>query len=68
MPARLIREAGQRFDLTKWPQLYGLAEEAQVNISNLAVRLQRLGLIYLRDGDKTICRSQDEVMRQGPFF
>lgn len=68
MPAWLMREADQRYDLTKWPQLYRLAEEAQVNITNLTVRLQRLGLIYLRDGDKKIYRSQDEVTGQGSLF
>jgi hypothetical protein len=68
MPAWLMREADKRYDLTKWPQLYRLAEEAQVNISNLTVRLQRLGLIYLRDGDKKIYRSQDEATGQGSLF
>jgi hypothetical protein len=68
MPAWLMREANQRYDLTKWPQLYRLAEEAQVNITNLTVRLQRLGLIHLRDGGKKIYRSQDEVTGQGSLF
>jgi hypothetical protein len=52
----------------KWRDLYRLAEEAQVNITNLTVRLQRLGLIYLRDGDKKIYRNQDEVTGQGSLF
>jgi hypothetical protein len=68
MPAWLMEEADQRYDLTKWPELYRLAEDAQVNISNLTVRLQRLGLIYLRDGDKRIYRSQDEVTGQKSLF
>lgn len=68
MPAWLMLEAEQRCDLTKWPTLYGLAEEAQVSISNLTVRLQRLGLIYLRDGDKTIYRSKDEWSGQKGLF
>lgn len=68
MPDWLMREAAERFDLTKWPQLYRLAEEAQVNISNLTVRLRRLGLIYMRDGDKTIYRSEDEFTGQGKLF
>lgn len=68
MPGWLMREAAQRFDLTKWPELYRLAEEAQVNISNLTVRLRRLGLIYLRDGDKTIYRSEDEWSGQKSLF
>lgn len=49
-------------------QLYRLAEEAQVSISNLTVRLRRLGLIYLRDGDKTIYRSEDEFTGQKSLF
>jgi hypothetical protein len=68
MPKWLIQEAAERCDFTKWPELYRLAEEAQVNISNLTVRLQRLGLIYLRDGDKTIYRSEDEWSGQKSLF
>lgn len=68
MPKWLIQDAAGRYDFTKWPDLYRLADEAQVNISNLVVRLQRLGLIYLRDGDKTIYRSKDEWSGQGSLF
>ena len=68
MPKWLIQEAEQRYDFTNWPGLYRLAEEAQVNISNLTVRLQRLGMIYLRDGDKTIYRNKDEWSGQGELF
>jgi hypothetical protein len=68
MPGWLMREANQRYDLTDWAELYRLAAEAQVNISNLTVRLQRLGLIYLRDGDKKIHRNRDEATGQGSLF
>ena len=68
MPKWLIQKAGQRYDFTKWRDLYRLAEEAQVNITNLTVRLQRLGLIYLRDDDKTIYRSEDEYTGQKSLF
>src|SRR5206468_10336986 len=68
MPAWLIRDAADQFDLLRWPDLYRLAELAQVTISNLTVRLQRLGLIYLRDGDKRIYRSKDEINGQGTLF
>ena len=68
MPKWLIQEAGEQYDFTKWPDLYRLAEEAQVNITNLTVRLQRLGLIYLREGDKTIYRSEDEYTGQKSLF
>ena len=39
-----------------------------MTISNLTVRLQRLGLIYLRDGDKRIYRNKDEFTGQGTLF
>jgi hypothetical protein len=68
MPEWLIRDAAQSFDLLRWPDLYRLAELAQVTISNLTVRLQRLGMIYLRDGDKRIYRSKDEFTGQGSLF
>lgn len=69
MPKWLMIHAAERYDLTNWRLgLYPLAEEAQVNITNLTVRLQRLGLIYLRDGDKTIYRSKDEFTGQKSLF
>ena len=68
MPKWLMLEAAVQYDLTSWPELYRLAETAQVTISNLTVRLQRLGLIYVRDGDKTIYRSKDEWSGQGSLF
>lgn len=68
MPAWLMRAADKHYDLTTWPSLYRLRDEAQVNITNLTVRLQRLGLIYLRDGDKRIYRSKDEFTGQGTLF
>ena len=68
MPEWLMRDAAANLDLTSWSVLYGLAETAQVNISNLTVRLRRLGSIYIRDGDKTIYRSEDEWSGQGNLF
>lgn len=68
MPRWLIQEAAEQHDFTKWPNLYRLAEKAQVNITNLTVRLQRLGMIYLRNGDKTIYRSEDEFTGQKSLF
>lgn len=68
MPAWLMKEADADTDLTKWPNLYRLAERAEVTISNLTVRLQRMGLIFLRDGDKKIYRSQDEFRGQKMMF
>ena len=68
MPAWLVQDAADTFDFLRWADLYRLAELAQVTISNLTVRLQRLGLIYLRDGDKRIYRSKDEFTGQGTLF
>jgi hypothetical protein len=48
--------------------LYRLAEEAQVNNTNLTMRLQWFGLKYVRDGYKKIYRSKDEVTGQGSLF
>lgn len=68
MPLWLIRDAEQRFDLTNWRQLYRLAEEAEVTISNLVVRLQRLEMIFIPEGSKTIYKSKDEFTGQGTLF
>ena len=68
MPEWLIQDAADQFDFLRWPNLYRLAQLAQVTISNLTVRLQRLGLICLRDGDKRIYRSKDEFTGQGTLF
>jgi hypothetical protein len=68
MPKWLIQAAQQRYEFTRWSDLYRLTEEAQVNITNLTIRLQRLGLIYLREGDKTIYRSEDEFTGQRTLF
>jgi hypothetical protein len=68
MPKWLVVEAALSFNLTHWPDLYRLAECAEVTISNLTVRLQRLGLIYLRDGEKRIYRSKDEFTGQQTLF
>ncbi len=68
MPKWLMMEAADRYDVTSWPELYKFAEDAQVSISNLTVRLQRLGMIYLREGDKRIYRSRDVFTGQRTFF
>lgn len=68
MPAWLVREAQARYDLTSWPDLFRLAGEAQVNITNLVVRLQRLKLIYVPEGSRTIYRSEDDYRGQGRLF
>ena len=69
MPKWLLQEAAQRYDLTCWrPDLYALAAEAQVNISNLVTRLLRLGMIFIPKGTKTIYRSVEEFSGQRSLF
>jgi hypothetical protein len=64
----LLVEAAKRHDLTRWRDLYALAELAQVNISNLTTRLLRLGMIFIPKGAKTIYRSKDEFTGQRTLF
>jgi len=68
MPEGLIRQADERYDFTKWSDLYRLRDEAQVSISNLVVRLQRLNFIYIPQGSKTIYRGKDECTGQQTLF
>jgi hypothetical protein len=68
MPKWLLDEAAKRYDLTRWRDLYALAEEAQVNISNLTTRLLRLEMIFIPKGAKVIYRSKDEFNGQGRLF
>ena len=68
MPAWLIRQCQTRYDLTRWADLYARKDEAQVSISNLVFRLERLKLIYIPEGTKTIYRSEDEYQGQGRLF
>lgn len=68
MPEWLIWEAAEKIDVTSWRELYRLAEEVQVNISNLVTRLRRLKLIYIPTGSKQIYRSEDEFTGQGTLF
>ncbi|MBM81082.1 MAG: hypothetical protein CMJ78_10870 [Planctomycetaceae bacterium] len=68
MPAWLIHDAATRYDFTNWRDLYDLADEAQVNISNLTVRLQRLDLLYIPEGSKTLYRNRDHFTGQKQLF
>jgi hypothetical protein len=68
MPDWLIRSAAKELDLTSWPALYVLAEKAMVTISNLTVRLQRLGLVYIPEGTKDLYSSRDAFVGQKHLF
>lgn len=68
MPAWLIRDAVQDMDVTSWPNLYDLAKLAQVTISNLVVRLHRLGIIFIPQGSKQIFAGKDDFVGQMHLF
>lgn len=68
LPKWLLAEAVGRYDVTRWPDLYALADEAQVNISNLVTRLVRLEMVFIPQGTKTIYRSKDQYTGQKSLF
>lgn len=67
LPRKMIFEISSKYDLTKWPSLYELAEIFDVTISGITVRLQQLGQIYIYSKEK-ICRSKDEFIGQKSLF
>ena len=54
MPQHILTELKQDKDLTKWQDLYQMAQELGVTISNLTTRLQDLGWIYLNSDTRKI--------------
>ena len=54
MPQYILLELRKGKDLTKWSDLYLLADELGVTISNLVHRLQDLGWIYLAPNSRKI--------------
>lgn len=68
MPRWLIIEAAQQHDVTRWPDLYQMAQAARVNISNLVVRLTRMDLIYIPEGTKDIYPGRDAYHGQKHLF
>ncbi|MGL4883628.1 MAG: ImmA/IrrE family metallo-endopeptidase [Waterburya sp.] len=54
MPQHILTELKQNKDLTTWQNLYQMAEEIGVTISNLTTRLQELGWIYLDNETRKI--------------
>ncbi|MCG5059676.1 MAG: ImmA/IrrE family metallo-endopeptidase [Limnoraphis sp. WC205] len=54
MPRYIMEQKRLSRDLTKWSHLYELRQELGVSISNLVCRLQDLGWIHIRPGERTI--------------
>ena len=48
MPRSLVREEVSKIDQTQWPELYRLKDKFGVTISSLRVRLEQLGLLYIK--------------------
>ncbi len=63
MPQHILTELKRGKDLTKWPQLYQMAEELGVTISNLTTRLQDLGWIYLDSNTRKI-----QLIKTAPYM
>ena len=68
MPRWLMNESAQQHDVTRWPDLYQMAQAARVNISNLVVRLTRMDLIYIPEGTKDIYPGRDAYHGQKHLF
>lgn len=68
MPEWLMREAVEGVDVTSWPELYRLADQAQVTISNLVVRLHRLNIIYIPPGTRDVYAGRDAYLGQKHLF
>jgi hypothetical protein len=66
MPPRLLRPAVQAIDRSEWRNLYPIADQFNVTISALKVRLEQMGLLYLRR-DGTLYESRDAGTGQGTF-
>lgn len=54
MPKYILQEKTEGRDLSNWHNLYQIKDELGVSISNLTLRLQDLGWIYIIPGTKTI--------------
>lgn len=63
----LIQNLWSKDGRVTWKQLYQIAEEFQVSISALTIRLQQLRLLYI-DGNKYIYHSREEAMGQQILF
>jgi hypothetical protein len=66
MPSWLIRDAARAVERTQWRNLYRLAEQFEVTITALRVRLEQLDLLHV-DKDGRLYESHDQAAGQGTF-
>jgi Zn-dependent peptidase ImmA (M78 family) len=60
MPRQQLEILRQDKDLSDWRDLYNLAAELGVTISNLIHRLKDLGWIYRQENSKVICLTENQ--------
>lgn len=60
MPRYILEKKINGLNLTNWRHIYAMADELGVTISNLVVRLQDLGWIYIPNGSRQIYVNQSE--------
>ena len=68
MPDWLIHDAVSQINVTSWPALYDLAQAAQVNISNLIVRLHRLDIVFIPNDTRELYPGIDAWTGQRHLF
>lgn len=66
LPKEKVLDYIKNMDLTVWKNLYKMAENFEVTISSVCVRLQRMGLIFIKD--KIIYESKDKAIGQEILF
>lgn len=68
MPHSILQEKREGRDLTRWSDLYAIAEELGVTISNLKHRLKDLGWIHVPKGTRKIYLGTEEPAEQIKLF
>ena len=66
MPRAMVHEEVAKVDQTQWLELYRLKDRFGVTISALRVRLEQLGLLYLKG--ETLYESRDAATGQSSLF
>lgn len=66
MPKHLLRAEVDKIDITRWANLYRIAEQFEVTISALKVRLEHLGLLYVGK-DRSLYKNPLQAQGQTVF-
>lgn len=62
MPRTILTEKREGKQLNKWSHLYQMRDELGVSISNLLVRLQELGWIFIPPGSRNIFLAHEQYL------